>query len=114
MHTDDTLQILDDFTTNLGDQLRYFADVTCPNYSTVELPREAAARRRRKSKKSAQVNVTNEKETTDTRQKKIFNMNTYKHHALGDYVETIRTYGTCDSYSTEGVRRPRSPYVFQA
>jgi hypothetical protein len=28
-------------------------------------------------------------------------MNTYKHHALGDYIETIWTYGTCNSYSME-------------
>lgn len=31
------------------------------------------------------------------------NLNTYKVHALGDYVETIRRYGTCDSYTTETV-----------
>lgn len=33
------------------------------------------------------------------------NLNTYKVHALGDYVETIRRYGTTDSYSTESVRQ---------
>lgn len=36
-----------------------------------------------------------------TRKAREFNMNTYKTHALGDYVETIRQYGTTDSYSTE-------------
>lgn len=103
MHTKHTLQILEELTTTLGDQLRFFANVTCSDYSTVELPREAAARKRRRSKKS-QVNVPNDKEAAcGTRRKKTFNMNTYKHHALGDYVETIRTYGTCDSYSTEAV-----------
>lgn len=30
-------------------------------------------------------------------------MSTYKVHSLGDYVETIKTYGTTDSYSTEPV-----------
>jgi hypothetical protein len=37
------------------------------------------------------------------RQQKQFNLNTYKHHALGDVANTIRRYGTTDSYSTEPV-----------
>jgi hypothetical protein len=35
---------------------------------------------------------------------KTFNLNTYKLHSLGDYVNAIRKYGTTDSYSTEPVR----------
>lgn len=35
--------------------------------------------------------------------RKTLNLNTYKDHALGDYVETIRRIGTTDSYSTESV-----------
>jgi hypothetical protein len=35
---------------------------------------------------------------------KTLNLNTYKFHSLGDYVTTIRTYGTMESYSTESVR----------
>jgi hypothetical protein len=34
---------------------------------------------------------------------KTLNLNTYKIHALGDYVSSIKTYGTTDSYSTEAV-----------
>jgi hypothetical protein len=41
--------------------------------------------------------------TGNTRQSKTLNLNTYKIHALGDYVSAIRTYGTTDSYSTETV-----------
>lgn len=33
------------------------------------------------------------------------NLNTYKVHSLGDYVEAIRRYGTTDSFSTEMVRK---------
>jgi hypothetical protein len=33
--------------------------------------------------------------------KKMFTLNTYKYHACGDYPNTIRRYGTADSYSTE-------------
>lgn len=104
MHTDRTLRMLEDLTTTLGDRLRFFANNTCSNYSTVELPREAAARQRRKSKKS-QVHPPDANQTAESiRRKTTFNMDTYKHHALGDYAEAIRTYGTCDSYSTEPVR----------
>jgi hypothetical protein len=38
-----------------------------------------------------------------TRRSKSLNLNTYKHHALGDYASTIRKYGTTDSYSAESV-----------
>jgi hypothetical protein len=36
-----------------------------------------------------------------TRRPKTLNLNTYKFHALGDYANTIRKFGTTDSYSTE-------------
>lgn len=39
------------------------------------------------------------------RRHKVLNLNTYKDHSLGDYVETIRRNGTSDSYSTEPVNR---------
>jgi hypothetical protein len=31
------------------------------------------------------------------------NLETYTYHAMGDYVKTIRTFGTTDSYSTQPV-----------
>ena len=34
---------------------------------------------------------------------KKYNLQTYKHHSLGDYPDTIRQYGTSDSYSMEPV-----------
>lgn len=37
------------------------------------------------------------------RQPKQFNLKTYKFHALGDYCNTIRRFGTTDSYSTQPV-----------
>ncbi|KAG6914659.1 hypothetical protein DXG01_016060 [Tephrocybe rancida] len=36
-----------------------------------------------------------------SRKDKAFNLSTYKTHALGDYMSTIRALGTMDSYSTE-------------
>lgn len=45
-----------------------------------------------------------DKESSEKSQKKkTFSLSTYKTHALGDYVETIRRYGTTDSYNTEQV-----------
>ena len=103
MHIDHTLRIFEEVTVLLGDQLRFFATITCSNYDTFELPRETAAHKRRKSKNS-QTAVLDANDTQGTScRRKVYTMDTYKHHALGDYVETIRTYGTCDSYSTEPV-----------
>jgi hypothetical protein len=41
--------------------------------------------------------------TEDEPLKKNFNLQTYKYHSLGDYVKTIRQFGTTDSYSTTTV-----------
>ncbi|KAJ3816999.1 hypothetical protein F5880DRAFT_1618699 [Lentinula raphanica] len=86
LHTDLTLA-----TTELGHLLRKFAEKTTETFDTRLLPREVAARARRK---------TNNQSNTDT-PRKLFNLNTYKFHALGDYPWTIRTFGTTDSYSTQ-------------
>jgi hypothetical protein len=101
MHTDHMLEIFEDLTAELGDRLRLFASETCSEYDTFELPREAAAHDRKKSKKSQSDASGVNKTPGGTRRRKYYNMDTYKHHALGDYVDSIRAYGTCDSYSTE-------------
>jgi hypothetical protein len=86
----------------LGNQLRDFAERVCLKYSTAELPREVNARSRRQAKsQSSKVQQKSTQSNASQRKKKAFNLNTYKFHSLGDYVETIRTYGTVDSYSTE-------------
>ena len=110
MHTEYILKMFEELTTMLGDQLQFFANETCSNYNTFELPREAKARKCRQSKKSqaAVPDAVDSEAPRTTQHKKAYNMNTYKHHALGDYVETIQTYGTCDSYSTEPVCHPLS------
>lgn len=101
MHTDETLQILDDATISLGRELRAFASVTCPAFPTRELNREAERRQRRQ--RQAQSCRTQGSSQVVSRQPKTFNLQTYKLHALGDYVSTIRQYGTTDSYSTQVV-----------
>jgi hypothetical protein len=119
MHTDVTLELLSQATISFGTRIRAFQEKTCAAFSTHELEREQAARVRRqdKKKKATAETKTNaqkgKKATAKTnsqpqksssgKQPKMFNLNTYKYHALGDYCNTIRRFGTTDSYSTQPV-----------
>lgn len=102
MHSDVTLAILDKETTAVGRLLRMFNANTCPQFRTKELKREAEARQRLKAKENS-GGQSDSSSRIPTRKPRAFNLNTYKTHALGDYVENIKTYGTTDSYSTEPV-----------
>jgi hypothetical protein len=107
MHTDPTLSFLDNATTRIGAQFRKFANHTCPAFDTRELEREKAARTRRLLKKAKAGKGSKDPvpeplaATSEGPRSKKFSLQTYKYHALGDYVETIRRYGTTDSFSTE-------------
>lgn len=106
MHTDSTLHSFEKATTSLGQQLRKFASVTCAAFNTKETPREEAARHRRtaaaNAKAAADAGSAPAPSRTGTGTKrKLFNLFTYKIHALGDYVKTIISFGTTDSYSTQ-------------
>jgi hypothetical protein len=106
LHTETTLALLDTATSQLGQLLRNFQEVTCAAFATRELPQETAARERRlaaqtaKGKGSATA-ADNSKGRSE--KQKNFNLCTYKLHALGDYVKTIKHYGTTDNYSTQVV-----------
>lgn len=114
MHTDKTLEVLEKVTFTLGAAFQKFISTTCAAYATYELPREVQARNRRTAKKMAKnASTANEAEAlapqdivvdavpATSRRRKDFNLATYKYHALADYPNTIRLYGTSDSYSTE-------------
>lgn len=117
LHTDITLGIMDRLTTELGQALRDFEDKVCTGYATRELPRETAARERRQQAKGPDppeelqprtnlgppriAELPKGKNAEPKRLVKALNLQTYKHHSLGDYVDAIRQYGTTDSYSTE-------------
>jgi hypothetical protein len=115
MHTDSTLDSFEKTTTSLGQQLRKFASKTCAAFATKETPRELAARHRRtaaKKAKAAGTSAPNEGPVEPpplasaeplTAKQKVYNLFTYKLHALGDYVKNIRMFGTTDSYSTQVV-----------
>ncbi|CAE6402750.1 unnamed protein product [Rhizoctonia solani] len=110
-HTTETLKIMKKLTTKLGSELRNFAEVTqnmnvckTPDEYTRRKKRQAAAQAPRstqpatsKSKSKALVPL----ETADGRHICFFNINTYKVHVIGDYVDTIAEFGTTDSYSTQ-------------
>lgn len=95
MHTDPTLDILSHVTTSLGNSFRLFVGKTCAAFQTRELERERVARQRRQEKSAVQK--------ASSQKPKQLNLKTYKYHSLGDYVETIRRFGTTDSYSTQPV-----------
>lgn len=106
LHTEHTLGFLDSVTKDLGERLRHFQRVTCAKFSTRETRREAEARRRRTAKQTTVIGAGKKKgkdtdKTQDSQRPKTFNLNTYKTHSLGDYANTIRQYGTTDSFSTE-------------
>jgi hypothetical protein len=100
MYTDTTLDILSKVTTSLGDKSRKFAAQTCSGFETYELERERAACLQRQQKNAEAKSETS---GNHMRKPKPFNLKTHKFHALGDYVATIRWFGTTDSYSTQPV-----------
>lgn len=104
IHTDETLELLENVTEGLGNHLRKFVTHTCPAFATRELRREAEGRRRRTARENAGVaNVSHGVELTNGRRPKVLNLSTYKLHSLGDYAAQIRMFGTTDSYSTQPV-----------
>ena len=92
IHTEDSLKLLELSLKQLTKQLRRFVKVTCAAFETKELPVEAAARRRQRGTQAKDLNGP---------RPKSLNLLTYKFHALGDYVQTIRLFGTTDSYTTQ-------------
>lgn len=63
----------------------------------MELPGEIAARQ----KKISNLNSAGAGTGPSGARPKAFNMQTYKLHALGDYVSSIKMFGTTDSYTTQ-------------
>lgn len=107
-HTEKTLSTFEAATTSLGNQVRTFMAKVCPFFDTVDTPREAGARARRQAVKSTagapRLSKSGKgKETMTKKQRREFNPNTYKFHALADYCATIRRFGTTDNYNTQHV-----------
>ncbi|KAF7341461.1 GLOBIN domain-containing protein [Mycena venus] len=99
MHTDSSVTSFRAVTRELGAQARHFLRTTCHRYTTYELPSEYNRRARRHAQKNAKSGST----TTPSKlskERKTWNICTYKWHSLGDYTDAIVHVGTHDSYST--------------
>ena len=107
-HTETSVNILERVTTFLGNSVRTFAR-KCRKIDTREMPKESAARVRRRTKKntSAQKPASTKKagasKDIETAKRKFLNLVTFKWHNLGHYVAWIRRKGTTDNYSTQVV-----------
>ncbi|TCD66065.1 hypothetical protein EIP91_001873 [Steccherinum ochraceum] len=102
MHTDSTVAFFKDMTTALGEVLRTFKDTVCEAYTTYELPSEEAARgRRAAAKKQKDGEAATTGKSSSGKKRRLFSMETYKLHSLGDYLRYILWLGPSDNYSTQ-------------
>ncbi|KAF9550311.1 hypothetical protein CPC08DRAFT_755181 [Agrocybe pediades] len=105
LHTETTLDDLDNSTTRLGECLCEFTKNVCPEYDTKELPSEEAVRLKRQAaavkKKHGDLKKAEAARQSKGKQRKHFSMTTYKLHGLGGYVRSIRERGTTDGTSTQ-------------
>jgi hypothetical protein len=96
--------------------LQTFVEIST-DFDTQELPREEAARGRRKAKRAKKGNIdkgkgkAQEAKPNKKARRKILNLLTYKVHALGDYLKAIWHYGTTDNYSTQVVSQLLRYYI---
>ena len=104
IHTTSSVARLRELTREFGVRIRHFVNHICPHYDTKELPKEEAARiRRRAAQAKATGSTTQPNPTKASPKRKTFVLTTYKLHAMGDYVSNIEMFGTTDSYSTQAV-----------
>ncbi|THV03577.1 hypothetical protein K435DRAFT_817199 [Dendrothele bispora CBS 962.96] len=112
LHSETSLDLLDQTTTELGRSFRNFESNICPAFQTKKLPKETAAQGRRKAKSGETEKGKGKRKHRDEDEAEAgnhqagaasarFNLSTFKFHALGHYTHFIRLYGTTDSYSTQ-------------
>ena len=108
LHTESTLQHLEQLTTELGQLMRNFRDTTQSDFTTFELPKETGVRKRHQ--KSGKGKEKAAASSASGKKSKVLNLFTYKWHALGDYVRAIRLFGATDGFSTQVVSNFFSMY----
>ncbi len=99
MHTDSSVASFRFVTTELGSQARHFSRTTCKAYTTYELPSEYNRRAQRVAKKNAKSESIATPKNLQ-KERKAWNLCTYKWHSFGDYPDAVVDVGTHDSYST--------------
>lgn len=93
LHSDSSVRVLEGATSVFGTLIREFKNVVCPRYKTKLTAREQQARDRRKKGSHSAVEY-------------VFNLSTYKLHAMGDYASSIPVFGTTDNTNAQNVSRP--------
>ena len=125
MHSQSTLEHLEDLTTEFGALMRQFCDQTCLQFHAIELPQEVAARKRQRQHDQARASHADHlssvsgnpifnlssltpalhcdalQPASSSQKPKMLNLLTPKFHSLGDYVQTIKLFGCTDSFSTQ-------------
>ena len=96
IHTDESLEQLYEATKLLGEALRKFKEVMCDSIVTSELAQESQKRLRLATK----THTPGSKHVTQASNEKVFNICTWKIHALLYYVADIIRFGTTDSFTT--------------
>ncbi|KIK34857.1 hypothetical protein CY34DRAFT_17433 [Suillus luteus UH-Slu-Lm8-n1] len=100
LHSESTLSFFAQSFQKLSRGLRKFQNYTCAAFNCVELPREKAAHQK-KSNQRSETNATSTESRASMPRTKKFHLGTYKFHAMGDYVRTIKFFGTTDSFTTQ-------------
>ena len=85
--------------------------MVCEDYDTQNLPSEEAAHGCRKAAATAkkpqdqteQMPAPQNKTKAHPFKKRLFNLDTYKLHSLGDHVKVIKRFGTTDNTSMQTV-----------
>ena len=77
MHTDSTLEHLRCLTKVFGSLMRQFRDHTCPQFNTVDLPREVAARNRHQQHHGGRAKVS--KNLTDNGPERLLSASSSSH-----------------------------------
>jgi hypothetical protein len=99
IHSETTLSVLDETFKQLSRQLCRFRDFTCAAFTTLELPKEKATRDHKAAHECSGLN--NPDIGSSGWKAKKFNLSTYKFHAMGDYLQSIRLFGTTDSFTSQ-------------
>jgi hypothetical protein len=113
MHTDSSTNLLWNSTIRLCTLLRYFRDVVCPRFQTVETPAEAERRKRQAVARIASSGNSLAAANPDGRRERKFNLTTYKFHVIADYARLVETGVTLDSVSTNYVSLRLFPFPGQ-
>ncbi|KAF8894377.1 hypothetical protein CPB84DRAFT_1682669, partial [Gymnopilus junonius] len=101
LHTDNTLNHLDELTQDLGKLMHNFRDISDANFATFELPQETEAHNRWQQKGKGKATEHMGNSTSAGRKLKNLNLLTYKWHSLADYVKSIHLFGCTDGFSTQ-------------